>query len=121
MRDLAPRRLFDEIDLWAEKSITQHSAGLDGLRWQVSMVHLPNPSANPDEPRLTSAPAIFIQVPTGKGIQTLANTIIVSPGSDEEYITNIIAEALDSMRRSLTALGEGFAVPEADLNGAGPG
>ena len=117
MRDATPRRLFEEMAPWVERTVAEHSLGLDGLRWELSLVHLPNPSQDPNEPRLTSAPCIFIQVPTGNGVQHVANTIILSPGADEDYLAKTVVEALDSMRRYLESLGNGFAVPEADLSG----
>lgn len=113
--------LFDEVRPWFRSAFVEHAADMPKLRWELSFAHLPNPEAEADEARMTSVMVLYIQHPTGNGAQHAVNTVWFPPGFDKQYANNEVRDAVGSMRRSLDEIGQGFAVPEADLRKAGLG
>jgi hypothetical protein len=111
-------QLFDKVRPWFEKAFAEHGDVPD-LTWELSFAHLPNPEAKDGEARMTSVMVLYIQAPTGQGIQHLVNTILLSAGFDEAYAINTVLDYVGSMRQKLAELAGGFAIPEGDLRKAG--
>lgn len=112
-------QLFEATRPWFEAAFDRHAAEMPDLRWELSFAHLPNPQAKAGEPRMTSVMVLYVQHPTGNGAQHIVNTILLSPGFDERYVDNEVADACGGIARSLAEIGQGFALPEADLRKAG--
>lgn len=113
------KELFDTARPWFRAAFEIEAADMPELAWELSFAHLPNPKATANEARMTSVMVLYIQHPTGNGAQHLVNTVWLSAGFDEQYVRNEVADAVGSMRRSLAEIGQGFAIPEADLRAAG--
>lgn len=113
------KELFDTVRPWFQAAFAEHAADMPELAWELSFAHLPNPKAKAGEARMTSVMVLYVQHPTGNGAQHLVNTVWLSAGFDEQYVRNEVADAAGSMRRSLDEIGQGFALPEADLRAAG--
>jgi hypothetical protein len=113
------KELFEVTRDWFRNAFAKHAAEMPDLRWELSFAHLPNPKATAGEPRMTSVMVLYVQYPTGNGAQHIVNTILLSPGFDERYVDNEVADACAGIARSLAEIGQGFALPEADLRKAG--
>lgn len=115
------RQLIPTVRPWFEKAFAECEAQVPGLMWEVGIASLPNPTATAGEPRLTSVLVLYLQAPTGNEVQHVVNTVLMSPGFDQAYVTNTVADAVGSMANKLAEIGEGFAVPEGDLEKAANG
>lgn len=113
------KELFEMTRPWFRAAFDRHAAEMTELAWELSFAHLPNPQAKANEPRMTSVMVLYVQHPTGVGIQHIVNTILISAGVDEQYVDNLVADAVGSISRRLAELQQGFALPEADLRAAG--
>lgn len=113
------KELFEVTRDWFRNAFARHAAEMPDLAWELSFAHLPNPQAADGEPRMTSVMVLYVQHPTGNGAQHIVNTILLSPGFDEKYVDNEVADAVGGIARSLAQIGQGFALPEADLRRAG--
>lgn len=113
------KELFETTRPWFRAAFAKHGAEMPELAWELSFAHLPNPQAADGEPRLTSVMVLYVQHPTGNGAQHIVNTVLISPGFDERYVDDEVADACGGIARKLAEIGQGFMLPEADLRKAG--
>lgn len=104
---IGPRRLFATVEPWFEQAFTEHGGGLD-VRWELGLCTLPHPSvAN----QMVSSLVLYAEIPTGNGLQRLANTVFISAGVDEAYARETVKDLLGNFRQKLAEIGNGFAPP----------
>jgi hypothetical protein len=102
-----PRRLFATVEPWFEQAFAEHGGGLD-VRWELGLCTLPHPNvAN----QMVSSLVLYAEIPTGNGLQRLANTIFISAGVDETYARETVKDLLGNFRQKLAEIGNGFAPP----------
>lgn len=111
--------LFKIVRPWFQAAFAARADDMPDMAWELSFAHLPNPQASTEEARMTSVMVLYVQHPTGNGAQHIANTILLSPGFDQQYAANMVADVVGSIRQSLARVGQGFVLPEADLRAAG--
>lgn len=109
------RRLFETVAPWFADAFAEHAGDLE-VSWELSLTTLPDPSRNH---QFVSALTLYTEIPATQPGLFLANTVMMSPGFDQNKVAETVHQLVLNVREQLASNHTGPGDP--DLTDLGNG